>query len=306
MPTPDRSVVNVNTVPAGGWGELAHPARLDSPAAHEPPWRDNAYVCFWDAANEVNGVVHVSTSPNAEGRRARASISLRGVVVEVIEDLAPAMFVGESVAFELDGRVRVRADGLEADLDLAPCGRYCDYSPSGVFRSLDARRPLAHYQSATTVTGTVVAGDERSAVEAFGMRDRTWGFRDESATISEHIVVLAEIDGRLLTVMKFRHADGSTATAGFVLSDEEPVAVTELCEITRDAAGLFAGASVVVAGEERLDLRARERTAGFWVPVGSERQGPTMSAYDEFVTLQLGDGRRAHGMIEQGIVRRLA
>ena len=46
-------------------------------------WKDNAYVSFWDPAQRAFGTLHVSTSPNAEGRRARVSLSVDGTVVEV-------------------------------------------------------------------------------------------------------------------------------------------------------------------------------------------------------------------------------
>jgi hypothetical protein len=54
--------------------------------------------------------------------------------------------------------------------------------------------------------------------------------------------------------------------------------VTELTQIARDASGLFAAAEIAIEGHERVTLRATRRTGGFWVPMGWERVGPTMSA----------------------------
>jgi hypothetical protein len=40
--------------------------------------------------------------------------------------------------------------------------------------------------------------------------------------------------------------------------------------------------------------------------MGWERIGPTMSAYDEFLEITTGTGRVGYGLVEQGIMRRLA
>ncbi|MCX2930667.1 hypothetical protein ORI20_10290 [Mycobacterium sp. CVI_P3] len=54
-----------------GWGPLAHPVHTHVPAecgrGGNAPWRDNAFLAFWDTDSDVFGTVHVSTSPNAEG-----------------------------------------------------------------------------------------------------------------------------------------------------------------------------------------------------------------------------------------------
>ncbi len=287
------------------WGELAHPVRDDHPGQDMPAWKDNAYLCFWDPEHDAHGVIHVSTSPNAEGRRARASFSVRGRTAEVAEELEPGSFASESISFGLDGPIEVRSDRIEASLDHAPRGRWCDYGTTGVVPELVEGEPLQHFQGAAAVTGSVSVDGERSEVDGVGLRDRTWGYRDESKMWPEYIGIIADIDGRLLTVMKFRN-DGGSASAGFMLSDGEPVAVDELSGLTRDPAGLFAAASVTLADGEALDLRMTGRMAGFWVPMGWERQGPTMSAYDELIAIRTGDGRVGHGMVEQGIVRQLS
>lgn len=287
------------------WGELAHPIRSDVPESGLPAWKDNAYLGFWDPTNEVYGAVHVSTSPNAEGRRARASVSVRGRSAEVVEDLEPGSFSSDSIAFDLDGRIEVRAAQLTADLELAPRFVPGDYSASEVVPPLVEGEPLRHLQQAAAVTGGVAVGSEESGVDGLGMRDRTWGFRDESASMPEYIGVIVGFPDRLLTVMRFARVGGGDRTAGFVLADEATEA-TGLTEIARDASGLFAAAQVSLAGGERFELRTTARSGGFWVPMGWERTGPTMSAYDEFVAIRSGDGEVGHGIVEQGIVRRLS
>jgi len=286
------------------WGALAHPNRSEPVAADAPPWKDNAYLGFWDPAAGVNGVVHVSTSPNAQGRRARASLQVGGASAEIAEDLEPGTFQSASIAFELDGRITIRSDAMSADLQLSPRGVAADYSVGGVVPELVPGEPLQHFQRAAIVTGTVAVGDAEAQVDGLGLRDRTWGYRDESAAWPEYIGVIADIDGALLTIMKFKGADGATACDGFLLSDSADKA-TALTDIARDASGLFAAATVQLADGESLSLRVTRRTGGFWVPMGWERIGPTMSAYDEFLELQTSDGRSGYGFVEQGIVRTL-
>jgi hypothetical protein len=289
-----------------GWGDLAHPIRQDNPGAEKPPWKDNAYVGFWDPGHDVYGVVHVSTSPNAEGRRARASFSVRGHTAEVAETLEPSIWASESINFDLNGRIEVRTPRITAMLDLALRGPYCDYSTNGAVPALVADEPLQHFQGAVLVTGTVAVDGDETSVDGAGIRDRTWGYRDESAQFPEYCAIVLDIDGRMLTIMRFAQPDGGTLTDGFLMSDGEPVLAEQLSGLTRDASGLFAAATVTTAAGDIFDVRMSERRAGFWAPMGWERQGPTMSAYDEFFTFRTSDGRTGYGMVEQGIVRRLS
>lgn len=287
-----------------GWGPLAFPIRTDHPGADKPPWKDNAYLAFWDAAHGINGVVHASTSPNAEGRRVRASIAIGRVSAEVAEDPAAGSYTTQSIDFDLNGRITVRSEDLSADLRLVPRGVPADYTAGKIIPELVPGEPLQHFQQAAVVTGSVTVCGTESIVEGVGLRDRTWGYRDESAMFPEYIGVIADLDGEMLTVMKFAHADGSSRAEGFLLGDRAR-AVTDLSQIARDASGLFAAAEITVEGGERVTLRATRRTGGFWVPMGWERVGPTMSAYDEFLELTTGTGGVGRGLVEQGIIRRL-
>lgn len=288
------------------WDELAHPIRQDHPGKGKPPWKDNAYVGFWDPHNDVYGVVHVSTSPNAEGRRARASVSVRGRTAEVVETLEPGTWVSESITFDPQGRLEVRTADFTAALDMGLRGPYCDYSKGGAVPHLEDSEPLRHLQGAVTVHGKVRVGDETATMAGAGIRDRTWGFRDESAQFPEYFALVLDFGDRMTSTMRFaRPGGGESVTDGYLMSDGVPVGADQLSGLTRDASGLFAAAQVTTSEGEVLDVRRHERRAGFWVPMGWERQGPTMSSYDEFFTFRTGDGRIGNGMVEQGIVRML-
>ena len=72
-------------------------------------------------------------------------------------------------------------------------------------------------------------------------------------------------------------ADGHDVTDGFVLREHDTAAI-EAMAITRDAAGLCAGVALKQADGSTLELRSGGRRAGFWVPMGEERDGPAMLA----------------------------
>ena len=67
---------------ASAWGPLSEPIHTDPLPAGRPAFRDNAFLGFWDAGGDVFGAFHVSTSPNAEGRRARFA----GIIQEMHDD----------------------------------------------------------------------------------------------------------------------------------------------------------------------------------------------------------------------------
>ena len=103
--------------------------------------------------------------------------------------------------------------------------------------------------------------------------------------------------------MRFLGADGADRTEGYRLADAaEAVAAMG---ITRDASGLLAAAHLTMADGRPLELRVAGRLGGFWVPMGWERRGPTMSAYDEFNRVRSDAGDEGISIAEQGVVRRV-
>ncbi|MGH9036267.1 MAG: DUF7065 domain-containing protein, partial [Acidimicrobiia bacterium] len=137
-----------------------------------------------------------------------------------------------------------------------------------------------------------------------GVRDRTWGYRDESVSFAEYINVIAVFDDFAVTTMRFGGgADGSDRTEGYrMAATAEPVVGMG---ITRDACGLLAAAHMTLGRGAALELRVEERLGGFWVPMGWERRAPTMSAFDEFGRVRTADGAVGMTLTEQGAVRHL-
>lgn len=76
-------------------------------------------------------------------------------------------------------------------------------------------------------------------------------------------------------------------------------------DVTRSRSGLLHSCRVQMSNGNELDLMAGRKLAGFWIPMGAVRRGPTVSAYDEFIQFTIGDGEHGHGLAEHDIVRKL-
>lgn len=292
----------MTTVQSTEWGPLSEPIHNDIPAGARP-WRDNAFLAFWDPDHDVVGTLHVSTSPNAEGRRARFSLQTGGRTIELMEDLPPGSFSSESISFEAGAEFSIASQRVSGTLTTTPVFALADYtgdrSPEAF--SLDKEQPLMHYQRAGTATGELVIDGESITIDGHSFRDRTWGHRDESASVSEYFGCMFVVPSMAITSMKLRGAESAEMVLGYVLEDE--ATIISSASLTRDASGLFAATSIETADGRTIDFRIVERRAGFWCPMGVERTGPVLSAFDEFFTLRTADGEEGFGMCEQGILK---
>lgn len=287
------------------WGPMSQPLHPKA-LVENAPWRDNAFLAFWDPAQDLFGVAHFSTSPNAGGRRARLSLVRAGRAVEVIEPLDPASFRGESLEFDLERSViTVDHPTLTARLEMAPRFVIADYSPTGLIPDLVKGASLQHYQRFAAVTGEVAFADESPvALNGTGFRDRTWGPRDESAAFSEYLGVCGALDDVGVTVMKFAPPGGPGKTHGFLLRDDRST-VAHRMDLIRDGAGLISSAALTTEDGEQLTIKMTRARGGFWVPMGDGGPPPVMSAYDDASDWSTNDGRVGAGFCEQGVLRQL-
>jgi hypothetical protein len=286
------------------WGPLKQPPHDTIPEGDgKAAWKDNAYVAFWDPGQRAFGTLHVSTSPNAEGRRARVSMSVDGTVVEVIEELPPASFKGNAIEFDLAGRMTVDHPELQLEATVTPRLQIADYTPGQVIPPMGGA-PLHHYQVTVDVTGSCSLRGKTIALDATGIRDRTWGYRDESTNITEYFWFFATFTDWSITAMRFFAHDVPERTDGFVITQDGLRAVREI-GVVRDASGLCAEARFALDDGTQLALRSQGRKGGFWIPMSWERHGPTMSAYDEFASFKTADGQEGFGVAEHGNVRQL-
>ncbi|KRB80431.1 hypothetical protein ASE01_02870 [Nocardioides sp. Root190] len=294
------------------WGPLAEPIHNDEAGPGDPVWKDNAYLSFWDVERQVFGTFHLSTSPNGTGaRRARCSVLLGGgEVVEVIEELEPGSFESTSISFGLDGTITVDHPDLVARLTNSPVHQPADYSLNDLIPALVPGKPLQHFQQACRLVGTFEVDGARYEIDGFGMRDRTWGFRDESAQWAEYaglVGVFADADGTpgqvFVTAMKFLGTNGVLKADGFVIDAAGSHSIKEI-GFRRTAAAQFLATTLTLDDGSVRVVTLTDRLAGFFVPMGAETDGPAFGTYDDFMQLEL-DGKPGAGFFEQGIVHRV-
>jgi len=307
MSSSTNEEADVNETLTESWGPLAQPLHADIPADPRP-WRDNAFLCFWDPAKRLTGVMHISASPNATGgRRARVSVRLGNSTVEVIEELGFATWNSDSITFDPDSGFTVDGPGLSGGLTFTPHHALAvflgEHAPKAF--SLDSEHPLHHYQRSARVTGSLTVHGQTVEIDGFGYRDRTWGFREESASVQEYYGCMWVFPDVSVSAIHLLGQDGHTATIGFTCDAEGTVPVTGM-SIVRDAAGLFLGTRIDRKEGDPLEVRLVERYGTFWCPMGvGEQTGPTLSAYDEWHSLRRADGVEGFGLLEQGITRQL-
>jgi hypothetical protein len=268
------------------------------------PWRDNAFLLFWDGTNEIFGSAHVSSSPNGEGLRARFTVLVDGQKHEIVEPLERGTFTSQSISYGLMGDIVVESPTLSAKLRLEPRYGVGDYAKSGLIPSLVAGEPLQHFQQFLSVTGHVTVDGSEHAIDAGGLRDRTWGFRDESKAWQEYIGVTLMFPDGGLSIVRMLGTDGSDRTEGHLLGEVEDRLIDQL-GVTRDPSGLFAKLHYRFVDGDEFEISLTSRLSGCWVPMGHERRAPLLSAYDEFVRVERSDGQVGIGAIEHAVLRNI-
>lgn len=287
------------------WGPLREPLHDDAAGPDEPTWKDNAYLSYWDVDARIFGSFHVSTSPNGEGaRRARCSLLIDGDQIEIIEELPRGCFTSTSISFGLDGTITVNHPELTGTFTNTPLHQPADFSLHELIPPLVPGKPLQHFQQACRLVGSFRLRGKSLRVNGFGMRDRTWGFRDEAAQWAEYAGLVGVFDGAFVTAMKFLGTDGTLGTDGYLIDEN---GARHIADITfrRTAAAQFLAARLTLDDGTVRSVELTRREAGFFVPMGTETEGPAFGTYDDFMTLDL-DGVSGAGFFEQGIVHRVA
>lgn len=295
------------TVDLGRWGPLATPIHegVEPRDDDGTPWREYVLFCWWDPTNDVYVMTHHMSSPDQEfPGRSRVSAWAGGKSVEVIEQTHPGSHQSDSITVDLDGHLVVEHPDLKLDVTFDPLFQPIDFHAAAGLPSLKPDQPLHHYEQPQRAHGTInVHGEERS-FDAVGLRDRTWGYRSESAIWDEYQYIMVDMGDSFLVLLKMKGTvDPKQIDLGFRLTDgnQENVAFA----FARNGSGLLNDVTVELdSGTLTLDIT--ERPIGFWVPQGGRQTGPTFSAYDEFVLIKTSDGREVAGLATYGILRKLS
>ncbi|MCW3014517.1 MAG: hypothetical protein JWO02_1609 [Solirubrobacterales bacterium] len=147
--------------------------------------------------------------------------------VDFQEELDRNTFTGEHIDFDPCGRVTVNAAELSADVCYTP--RFCvgNYSELGVF-GIIGESTMEHFQQGVNVTGTMTIGGETITLNCRGIRDRTWGYRDEPKLWIDGVGFCATFEDFDFTAVRNVTSDGQAITDGFILSDDGALRLTQM------------------------------------------------------------------------------
>jgi hypothetical protein len=288
------------------WGPLATPIHTDRPPHDEngTSWRDYALFTWWDPKADVYVMTHHMSSPDPDTPgRTRVSATVGDRSFEVIEQPDEGSFDSESITLDLEGRLTVRHPQLTLDVTFAPAYQPVDFHKAKGMPTLKPGEPLNHYEHPFTAQGAIrLKGDERP-FSAVGLRDRTWGFRSESAQWAEYQYLMVDLEDSFVILLKMKGTVDAQRDMGFQLVDGDQRNVEFSWAF--NGSGLFNDIKIELPSG-LLTLDVVERPAGFWVPMGWRQTGTVLSAFDDFILMRTSDGRDVAGLATYGVLRQLA
>lgn len=283
------------------WGPIAEPIKIDAAGPQDPIYRDNAYLTFWSTdADPIYGEVHVSTSPNSEGRRARFTLVDKGVATEIVEDLDPSSFTSESIHFDPRGHAQVKAPGVLAEITYTPRFVTADYTENDVLGAVQ-ESTLLHYQQGVDVTGSFEIAGRSFELECRGFRDRTWGYRDEPKQWIDGFGFCVTTDDFDFTCIRNMGSDGTIVTEGFILAPDGATRLTDIA-FSYDPIMLDYADLTFEDGVARRITNVGRHYTPVWFPMGHNRQAPAMSCWSEYDTFDAW-GSVGHGIVGHWVRR---
>jgi hypothetical protein len=293
------------TDPRGPWGQLAEPMHIDKEIAPgDPPWRENAFLFFWDRDQSFFATVHLQGGKTDAGMFARVSVLVDGRLTEIYEPLDSMTFASESISYDLSGALRAKSEDLQLDLTFTPLREPVDFSPSAAFPGVKKAEPLKHYEQAGQFTGTVSTRTDRLTLAGGVIRDRTWGWRQDIATANSYYACFFCFDDFDLAVMKFATRDDPKPGNGALVGSRTSAIIGSSVR-RRDATGAIVDLDVDLDDGTILGLHLGKPEGRIFVPL-NDPQGPAaFTAYDDLVGIRTHDGATGFGIIEQGILRDL-
>jgi len=313
-------------------GNLSPQDDYTHPLGSEPNFNESMYFNFFDARQALGGFVRLGNRANEgyaertvtlylpDGRvlfgfeRARISDNERmdagGLRFEVIEPTERLRTVFSGDLLELR-EPREMADPRKAwrdnptkpvSLDLVHTAAGPLYGSAGnrdeEKRSAEEQFAKAHYEQHMHVGGRIQIGDEELAIDAWGLRDHSWGPRHWQAIEGYEWLTMnfgSEI-GAMISVI--RRGDGPARTHGVLIRGEQLDAVTEArIEAEYEDNGLYHRAlSVALRTSRDESFQVTGRVLGF-IPLRNRRAGLTTHIGEGMTEWRLGD-RVGYGLSE--------
>jgi len=294
-----------DTTPARTWGPLLEPLHVDLDIAPDgPSWRENAFFTFWDRSKKIYGQAHFTTSPNAGARKGRCQLAVDGRQLSVIEPLEPMSFQSESISVDLNGRVEVRCEDFGLELEVTPRFEPADYSQSDTVPSLVEGQPLQHFQASGDAVGELRFDGGAITFGGLAFRDRTWGYREDTAWL-EYYGFMCAFDDFDLTFLKFLSPGDDRRARGFLMGKHRGE-IVETFVTARDSIGTIKAVDLTLTDGAVIPVEFGEsESPPVFVPAGNPVGGTALTIYDLFQPLRF-EGDEGLGFVEQAVLRQLS
>ncbi len=297
-------MTSTQATPEEVWGPMAQPIKTTVPDDSTAVYRDNVYATFWDPGQKAFFTIHSMTTPNGPNPMARVSAMVDGVTVEFVEPVEEqGTHNSKSLKWDHAGRIVVDHPELALDVTLTP--RLIPMDDAFLpFIPESGGPPINHYERTVDIEGSCTLKGREVEISGTGYRDRSIGFRDESLW-NEYVWFFATFPDHTITCLRMvSERDNFDRQGGFLYDSEEARKIDSM-GITRDPSGLFAAIRFNFEDGEELSMRTPGRDGGFWIPMGWEREGPTLSVYQEFIPLRTAEGLEGYGQFEQAVLRQI-
>jgi hypothetical protein len=248
------------------------------------------------------------TSVNGEGRRARVAAVVDGVLHEITQPLPllargadPMVYESEAIRAHLAGHVRAESPGFTVDLVWEPLRAAADYTGGETLPSIEGTEPLQHFQRSAVVRGRISTERGEREIEGVGVRDRTWGRRDEAQSWLEFYACFLVFDDFDVATMKYRSPHHGDRIDGYLPGLERSV---RQAHAVRNAAADLRGLDLTLDDGSELTVRVvGSPPARMPLHVGpDDGKVPNFGCYDEVVVVEAGDGSIGIGTFQQGYI----
>jgi hypothetical protein len=276
--------------------DFIHP--IPENPGHE--WQESVVLFFHDEAAGVSMYCRIGTQPpknvcqewvyvqtrdGARFRRMRFGLPLTD------RSRRPDGFGagGLDWTYQADGTIRLLASYPDLQVDVV----YRDFYPSTPcwqWVGTDAVDigAAAHFESSGSVTGSVMIGGTRYAIDAgMGHRDHSWGERDGSNLRACRWCVGTTGPGLSHSLISFVDSKGNLALGGWVVRDgvvEHAQKIDIVAEMNLDGLTARGGrVAMLMAGGERIDIDIETRSS-FITGHDSDHGGPASYVCSENVS----------------------
>ncbi len=277
----------------------------DYPRPLEAQWKENWYFNFIDKAAGAWGINHVSLLRHKQEGRFSAFHVVDGEplmysnVIPIDDDLVE--LTDGRLRFEFVEpckRFRLSFHGDKHELELEYEARFAvfDYAMSGRKRPGAKAAALEHYEQALFAKGALRKDGER-AIDCFGHRDHSWGYRNESKITGWNWVAV-QLDDK--TVNLYRAIIGKAFIgSGFVSGDGGNVRIVRMnVENTDFEEGVPVSSSYLAVDENGGKWRFKSnRFSGLFLPMTNKPGG--VAIHENFADFENEDtGEKGVGIDE--------